>query len=212
MAMYPSIVDAPRTKQMTWIPAMFAVLVICCESQKVMGGNNTGIWLNHFLTWAGLQESDTAVGVLNHILRKAGHFTGYGLLGLCFARGWMSILRARLVSTWTGLRLHAGACGVASSFVVACCDEIHQSFLPGRVSCFSDVMIDTSGAITLGLITFGLLKLRRNQVVAPAMSPFVTLGLSLSELPHRVATGERVQRMRLSAGRRVRAVRTRMTA
>jgi VanZ family protein len=211
MASYPSILDAPRPKVTTWVPALFAILVICCESQKVMGGNNTQHWLAHFLAWSGVQESGTSVEFLNIALRKAGHFTGYGLLGLCFARGWMSILRKRINTTWSGLRLRAGALGVASAFVVACSDEIHQSFLPGRVACFSDVMIDTSGAVVLGLIAYGIFTLRRNRIIVTAANPFTTLGLSLSGIPHRVASREGVQRMRQSAGRGVRAVRSRMT-
>jgi VanZ family protein len=199
-----------RPKLLTWIPALFAVLVICCESQKVMGGNNTGVWLGHLLAWSGHQENNTVVELINHFLRKSGHFTGYGLLGLCFARGWISFLRKRIRTTWAGLRLRAGALGIASAFVVASCDEIHQSFLPGRVSCFSDVMLDTSGALILSLIAFGVLTLRRNQVVAPDASPFTTLGLSLSALPLRVANGERAQRLRQSAGSRVEAVRHRI--
>jgi VanZ family protein len=212
MAMYPSILDAPRTKVTTWAPALFAVLVICCESQKVMGGNNTGIWLTHFLAWTGHNENEAVIGFLNIALRKSGHFVGYGLLGLCFAKGWMSMLRKRISTTWAGLRLRSGACGVASAFVVASCDEIHQGFLPGRVSCFSDVMIDTAGALTLGLIAYGILTLRRNRMIVSSVSPITTLGLSLSAIPHRVASREGVQRLRQSAGRRVRSVRSRITA
>ena len=208
MASSPSILDA-RPKTTHWVPALFAIIVICCESQKALGGDHTSLWLAELLVWTGHHATAGGVEVLNHVLRKSGHFAGYGLLGLCFARGWMSILRKRISATWTRLRLRAGACGVASAFVVASCDEFHQSFLPNRTATFTDVLLDTCGAITVGLIAFGILSFRRNRLIQPAASSLTTLGLSLSSFPH-VARRESIQRMRRSAGRRVHAVRDRI--
>jgi len=45
---------------------------------------------------------------------------------------------------------------VALCFIYACTDEYHQTFIPGRIGRFKDVMLDTCGAF-LGCITyFGL--------------------------------------------------------
>lgn len=175
-----------------------------------MGSDHTSVWLSNLLIWTGHRLTDTGVESLNHVLRKAGHFTGYGLFGLCFSRGWLSVLRKRMRTTWSGLRLRAGACGVATAGLLASCDEIHQSFLPNRTACVSDVLLDTCGAITVGLVTFAVLSFRRNRLIEPAGTPLTTLGLSLSGIPHQFAGRERVQRIRRSTGRRVRAVRSRM--
>ena len=43
---------------------------------------------------------------------------------------------------------------ILATFVVACADEIHQSFLPNRIGAFSDVLLDTCGAAAMGLALF----------------------------------------------------------
>jgi len=43
------------------------------------------------------------------------------------------------------------AMAVATVFLVATADEIHQTFLPNRTGCFSDVVLDTAGAASLQL-------------------------------------------------------------
>jgi VanZ family protein len=35
---------------------------------------------------------------------------------------------------------------LAATFLIATADEIHQTFLPNRTGCFSDVLLDTAGA------------------------------------------------------------------
>lgn len=40
------------------------------------------------------------------------------------------------------------------SFIYACSDEIHQLFIPGRSGQFTDVLIDTSGALIMLLIIY----------------------------------------------------------
>ena len=44
------------------------------------------------------------------------------------------------------------------SFIYACSDEYHQTFVIGRTGKFSDVLIDTFGSI-LGIISYGLCNL-----------------------------------------------------
>jgi VanZ family protein len=214
MAAYPPTysrtLETYRPKLTTWVPALFAVMVICVESQNGLGAMRTFGWVKEFMHWTGHQTN--VAFTLNHYLRKCGHFTGYGLLGLCFARGWMSLLRRRIQTTWSGLRMRAGACGVASALVVASCDEFHQVFLPTRGASVWDVLLDTSGALTVALLLFGYLALRRHVLVQSATGPLTTLGLSLSSLPHRMVSGDRVRRLRQSAGRRVHAVRGRINS
>jgi VanZ family protein len=183
--------SAARTNQFAWIPVFFGLAVICMESTNTMGAGHTAVWLQEFLHWTGHQ--DGLVGMLNHVLRKGGHFTGYGLLGICFARGWFSLLRRRITGSWSSLRLRAGAFGIASTLVVASADEIHQIFLPTRGASVWDVLLDTSGAVVLNLIFFGYLALRRNALLQPG--PFTTLGLSFAGLPQRVSNSREMRQL-----------------
>lgn len=173
-----------RPAHLAWIPALMGIAVICGESTNVMGAGHTGVWLTELA--AAMGHPNGPVGVLNHLLRKSGHFAGFGILGLCFARGWRSWLRRRISVSWSGLRMRAGALGIASVFVVASADEIHQIFLPTRGASVWDVLLDTSGAVTLNVLVFGFVAMRRNALLNPS-AQFTTLGLSLAGIPTRMS-------------------------
>jgi VanZ family protein len=57
-----------------------------------------------------------------------------------------------------------------STFLVASADEFHQSFLPNRTGQFRDVLLDSCGALVLGLLLFLVMGAiegrRRAQIVA----------------------------------------------
>jgi hypothetical protein len=168
---------APRSSQYTWIPVVCGIAIICLESTNQMAAGQTDVWLHALLGQGG----NTAVGLLNHYLRKGGYFTGYGLLGLFFTSGWLSVLRRRFSGSWRSLRFRAVSLGVASTLAVATADELHQITLPSRRASISDVLLATCGALTLNLIVFGYLALRRNALLRPG--PVTTLGLSFVDLP-----------------------------
>ena len=84
-----------------------------------------------------------------HIIRKLAHYSIYMSLGFCAS---MAVGRRRLRS-----RKNAGV--LAFCFLYACSDEIHQHFVPGRACMFTDVLIDTGGAITGMVISLVLLAL-----------------------------------------------------
>jgi VanZ family protein len=85
-------------------------------------------------------------------IRKTGHFMGYGLFSLVCFRAFRIIQRqpARRLSD----RLTAHGLAIAATFLIASADEFHQTFLPNRNGCFSDVLLDTSGAVALGFLLF----------------------------------------------------------
>jgi VanZ family protein len=144
----PTTAESPQlTLPMAWLPASLGLLVICAESTPVMAGGNTSRWLLE-LCHALWGQTDGATFETTHLLlRKIGHFCGYGTLGLLFFRGWHSSLRRLWQGLPSSLRFAAASMAVLSTFIVACLDEWHQSFLPGRVSSPHDVAIDTAGAI-----------------------------------------------------------------
>jgi len=87
------------------------------------------------------------------VIRKTGHFVGYGLLGVVWLRAWLRTRRGSYVANelrrW---RLHSTALALACTALIASADEIHQTFLPDRTGRFADVVLDTLGATAMILI------------------------------------------------------------
>ena len=78
-------------------------------------------------------------------VRKCGHFLEFALLGMVFFFAVASLCKKKTTAmVW--------AMGLA--FLTACGDEYIQSFSPGRASQFTDVLIDSAGALTGILFAF----------------------------------------------------------
>ena len=97
------------------------------------------------ILWAGLIFFCSGVPNLktdlpfDFLLRKAAHITEYFILTFLMRRAFLGTLTGSVY----GLSFYSAA------FVVlyAVSDEIHQSFVPGRVCAVSDVAIDTIGIV-----------------------------------------------------------------
>lgn len=87
------------------------------------------------------------------LLRKLGHFTEFACLGALLTRLLFLLQKPRLMA-------------VAVAFLVGCCDETIQRFVPDRGPSFKDVLIDTSGAtagMILLLVGYAYVKRRKKQ-------------------------------------------------
>jgi VanZ family protein len=156
---------AGPTLPMAWLPAIFGLVVISVESTTLMRGANTGRWLMDLCDSIWGRADGSTVATANFVLRKVGHFSGYGILGLFFRRGWYASLRRRWMGTRSGLRGAAMTLAVLSTFLVASADEWHQGLLIGRVSSPYDVLLDTTGAILFNVVLLKILALRRARMV-----------------------------------------------
>jgi len=87
-------------------------------------------------------ESLPYLGTLDVLFKKGGHALGYGLLGLAY----FYAVPPRLS---TGYRW---ILALLMAVLFALSDEYHQSFVEGRGSTITDVMIDTAGAALALLI------------------------------------------------------------
>jgi VanZ family protein len=152
------------TLAMAWLPVLVGLSVICCESTSALSSAHTGRWLQDLLNSLWGQTDWTFVKVANFLLRKLGHFCGYGILGLLFRRGWTISLRRSWEGPQSRLPFSAAALAVLCTFLVACLDEVHQRFLVGRSSSFYDVLLDTVGAI-LFIRVVGVLTARRGRAL-----------------------------------------------
>jgi VanZ family protein len=155
--------EQKRALFFAWLPAAIGILVICLESSDYLSAANTRALLEHLWVWFG-QATHPNFSSDNHILRKTGHFLGYGTLSLLFYRGRrrsghiLFLRRPRLAD-------------VAFSFVwtlaIASADEYHQTFLPSRTGGPQDVLLDISGAAVF-LLLFQFWRLFRRRRMAPS--------------------------------------------
>ncbi|MFY9852425.1 MAG: VanZ family protein [Terracidiphilus sp.] len=144
-----------------WFPVVIGVGVIALESTELFGSNHTSGPLRWLWQTIFGPVGDARWEVIHHLIRKAGHFFGYGFIGLAWLRAWWMtlprssfLLDAFLALLGTGL--------------VASCDEWHQTYLPNRNGSPWDVLLDCSGAIALQLVVYIYLRLMRPKKLAPA--------------------------------------------
>ena len=138
-----------------WLPVVFAVTVIACESTNTFSSDHTSGWLRPFFERFLGHINDRLWGVLHYSIRKCGHFTGYGMVCLTFLRAWLLSLGRNAALAIRQWRTHSCVLAVLATFLVASLDEWHQTFIPSRTGTFTDVLIDTSG----GLLTCALVWL-----------------------------------------------------
>ncbi len=134
-----------------WLPAALSVLMIALESTATMSASNTSRWLYPLWVWLFGTPTPAHWEQVHHVIRKTGHFVGYGLVSLAFFYSWRQTLHRMAVKQWTLWR-RASVLAVLCTLVVASLDEYHQSFLPSRTSSPIDVGIDVCGAIAFQLV------------------------------------------------------------
>ena len=139
---------APLYQVSAWVPVLVCVLVIACESTVYFGADHTSGPLQRFFEFLLHRHfTQPQWWRLHIIIRKCGHFTGYGILSLAWFRAfWM---------TWPfsadrdGLRRSAHGLAMLGTLLVASCDEVHQLFLPNRNGSIWDVMVDCAGGLLM---------------------------------------------------------------
>jgi VanZ family protein len=151
-----------RPSPAAWIPVIFGLAVICFESTQVMGGDRTARWLSEIWPTTLGQVSAPFFGEVHHLLRKLGHFTGYGMLGLLLRKAWYNSVRIYLKMIGNQLMFAASALSVSCIFLIGSLDEWHQSMVPGRTSTCRDVLIDTGGALLFNAIFWAIRARRRS--------------------------------------------------
>jgi VanZ family protein len=155
-----------------WLPALLWLVVIAFESlflsSDVTGGLLWKItrFLHVPLSWGTFER-------FHHLLRKAGHVTGYGILCLFVFRGWY---RSKLELSASSRRENAVkparkygiGLAIGVTLITAILDELHQSFDPSRTASVRDVGLDVAGGIIFLAIALFILKRWRD---LPAREP-----------------------------------------
>jgi len=135
-----------------WLPVMLAIGCIALESQTFFGADHTSGPLRHIVEWFTGPLTQPQWWRLHIILRKCGHFTGYGVVSLTWFRAvWMSYRTER---SRGARQLSVHLLAMLGTFLVASADEFHQSFLPNRTGTPVDVLIDCTGALLVQIVIF----------------------------------------------------------
>jgi VanZ family protein len=125
-----------------WLPVLIGLCVIATESTASFGPEYTSGPLRAIFQAIFGHVREENWEIIHHLIRKSGHFIGYGLLGLAWLRAWWMTLPT------TPFRKSA-ALALLGTALTASADEFHQSFLPNRTSSIWDVLLDCTGAIVL---------------------------------------------------------------
>lgn len=167
----------PRTFLRNWWPALAWVGVLFAESHDFASAKNTGSLLEKVLSLFVPHVDPVFVDHLNEVLRKTGHFIGYGILGvlvfLALRNTNRDRLRALIRPPWGSYlrdiwRLEWSFLGVMAAIGMATYDEIHQTFIPSRTGRWQDVVLDTCGAIVTQFIVywFAMRRMKRGDKLA----------------------------------------------
>ncbi len=154
-----------QAQMRTWLPVLACAMVFAVESTPYLGADRTSAPLQRVAE--ALFGYDVCVhwNLIHHIIRKTGHFMGYGIFSLvCFRSFWITLqgVASRLLR-----KLKAHGLAILATFLVASADEFHQSFLSNRTGQFSDVLLDTCGAVALGLVFFLAMRTAERRRQAP---------------------------------------------
>lgn len=144
-----------------WLPVAIGIGVIAMESTKLFGSNHTSGPLRWLFEAIFGPVANARWEGIHHLIRKSGHFFGYGAIGLLWLRAWWMTLPRSSFLQYEFLALLGTA-------LVASCDEWHQTFLPNRTGTPWDVLLDCCGAIALQFAVYIYLRLMRPKKLARA--------------------------------------------
>jgi len=120
-----------------WMPIIIWAAVIFTFSTSGFSADSTGRIISPILKWLFPGIGLTSLDLANGLIRKAAHFTEYGILFWLLIRGPMK-----------GRPLLAMALCVAYALT----DEGHQLFVVGRTASIYDVALDSTGAMFGGFL------------------------------------------------------------
>jgi VanZ family protein len=162
----------------TWLPVLACLMVFAVESTSCFGADRTDAPLRRVAE--ALFGYDICVHweLIHYLIRKTGHFAGYGLFSLlCFRAFWRSF---QVAASRMPRQLRAHGLAILATFLVAGADEFHQSFVPNRFGIFSDVLLDTYGAVAVCFVLFLAMQAAEQRRAVrrpdPACAEAVSLG------------------------------------
>ncbi len=115
-----------------WLPPILWLITLFVLSTSLFSATNTSRFITPILRFLLPSASTATISLLHGLIRKAAHFTNYGILFWLLIRGPMA-----------GRPYTALALCVCYAFL----DEGHQILVPGRTPSLYDVALASSGAL-----------------------------------------------------------------
>jgi len=142
-----------------WLPVLLLLSLLCLESSALFGADHTSAPLHSLTRTVAGTHLDPYWILVHRLIRKTGHFLGYGIFSLALLRSLTLILRPGC--SWFTPEFRMQWIAIAGTFAVAALDEVHQAFLPNRTGKFADVLLDTAGALAFQLVVLLLGQIAR---------------------------------------------------
>ena len=137
-----------------WLPVVLGICIIAMESTASLGADHTSAPLRRFYEMIFGVVTPAQWELIHHLIRKCGHFLGYGFIGLAWLRAWwMTLPNSHFIQD--------AFLALMGTALVASIDELHQSYLPNRTGTPWDVLLDCSGAIALQLAVYVFMRSTR---------------------------------------------------
>ncbi len=130
-----------RNRVWRYGPLLLWMVFIWFASTKQFSALNTSQLLRPLILWIFPNLSEPRVAAIHFVIRKAGHFSEYAVMGLLAARAFST-------SAKEFLRQHWWLVSFITLLAYALLDELHQSFVPERTASIYDSAIDVIGGIT----------------------------------------------------------------
>lgn len=145
-----SVTKNPKSKLSYWLPPLIWMAAIFFFSTNSFSGENTGSLLYDIFHRLFPSLTLEEFRPIHFFIRKAAHFTEYGLLALMLFRAFRSGDAVRWQWRWA----------IYSWLVIAVyalLDEYHQSFVASRTASINDSLVDILGG-TMALLVLWLVR------------------------------------------------------
>jgi VanZ family protein len=130
-----------------WLPVLVWMWVIFAGSSDRLSFQHSSRLIGPVVRWLFPHLSEESVRAIIFILRKCAHLAEYAVLALLL---WRALHKAPGLDAPRWRWPEAGL-ALALAALYAASDEFHQTFVPSRQGCVSDVLLDTAGG-ALGLM------------------------------------------------------------
>lgn len=123
---------------------LWMLFIFVMSAQTGVESGNTSDRIVQLIGAIGIDVESSLGETIHFLIRKAAHFFEYFILSLLCYNYLRAFMEGKKKYIWS----------IIISFLYACSDEFHQTFVPGRVGSFMDVFIDTLGASAAMLFVY----------------------------------------------------------
>jgi VanZ family protein len=146
-----------------WLPFLFWAGIIWILSTSYFSAEHTGALIKPILHWLFPTLSGVQLSLIHHYIRKSAHVAEYFVFALLLFRG----LRREA----KGWRWSWALATFSLSAGYAILDEVHQSFVAGRVASLRDSLYDSIGALSAMIFAWLWFRVRLPRPSPQAAAP-----------------------------------------